>query len=270
MSNVSIQFLSDTHLEFRELPFDKLIKPPIIDPLTGTSKFADVVALLGDIADPTSAVYSRLIAWCAERFKIVLVVLGNHEYYTKNTAHTIQAIDSHVRHMCEVWPNVRLLQNETVQYQDVVFVGSTLWSYIPPEHNALIQGTMNDYKLIYDTPGTLLTAHKSSAMFVESMRFLERTICTNIKANLKTVVLTHHTPSFKETSAPCFTGKPGNHAFSSDLSAIHSPRAIRLWLCGHTHFNFHHNLEGYELVSNQYGYKNRCENGFLPNKVIYV
>ena len=67
-----IQVYSDLHLEFKGA---RAALPPIIPR-------APVVALLGDIGIPSLPSYEEFIFEMSDIFKQVLVVSGNHEYYS--------------------------------------------------------------------------------------------------------------------------------------------------------------------------------------------
>ena len=67
-----IQVYSDLHLEFNGA---RAALPPI-------KPCAPVVALLGDIGIPSMPSYEEFILEMSDMFKQVLVVSGNHEYYS--------------------------------------------------------------------------------------------------------------------------------------------------------------------------------------------
>ena len=71
-----------------------------------------------------------------------------------------------------------------------------------------------------------------------------------------------------KTSPPKYTGLPTTHAYSTKLDL---PRGIvRIWCAGHTHYNFHHWEEGYELLSNQHGYANNPGFGYKKDLKIML
>eukprot|EP00035_Acanthoeca_spectabilis_P018442 m.391573 g.391573 ORF g.391573 m.391573 type:complete len:313 (+) comp16760_c1_seq7:3989-4927(+) len=77
---LAIQIASDLHLEFYSSskgglpPFEEIIQPS-----------APVLALVGDISDEKGRqLYEAFLAEACGRFKTVVVVLGNHEFYSKH------------------------------------------------------------------------------------------------------------------------------------------------------------------------------------------
>jgi len=258
-NEVKLQIISDLHLEHRCLDFKDVLPP--------SSTRDTVLALLGDIGSPlTNATpFASFLRACSERYLMVLYVPGNHEYYN-HSGIDVASVNSSLEEMCRQFNNVHFLNNAIARFQDVCFIGSTLWSYVPLEHKVEVENYLNDYRLIWKSRDQRITVEDTNAEFEKSKAFIEGAVFDAIRNGLKPVVLTHHTPSFVGTSAPRFEGKPTTHAFSTKLSC--PTGTIRLWCCGHTHHNFHHSEEGYELISNQYGYGSSPITGFKNNFVI--
>lgn len=255
---VRIQLISDLHLEHRQ---DISNVPNMLEPC------ADVLALVGDIGSPYDPKLAAFIEWAAARWPTVLYVPGNHEYYSQHR-HTMTEIDHELNRICSKHPNVKLLINRCTDVGDVTFIGSTLWSWIPEEKTAYIQNYLNDFRLIYTDRG-LLTPADVRALYGGNVDFIQHSIKAAHERKRTVVVLTHHAPSLHETSAPEHTGKDSCYGFASSLSCLHDPTAIRLWCAGHTHHNFHHKKEGYELISNQVGYS-RPIKGYQRDFIIEV
>jgi hypothetical protein len=155
-----------------------------------------------------------------------------------------------------------------ITVHNVCFIGTTLWSHVPLEHKQEVENYLNDYKLIFKPGQQRITVEDTNVEFEKNKAFIENSVANALASGLKPIVLTHHTPSFVRTSAPRFEGKPTTHAFSTQLCC--PAGAIRLWCCGHTHFNFHHSAEGYELISNQYGYGKHPTVGYKKDLVIHL
>ena len=75
----------------------------------------------------------------------------------------------------------------------------------------------------------------------------------------RTVVITHHYPSFQST-APMYQQDLGSAAFGSDLE--HWMGRAALWVHGHTHSSFDYVLNGTRVVCNPRGYPLRRQGGF--------
>lgn len=251
---LTLQIASDIHLEKRLLPFEKILKPS-----------ADVLALVGDIGSPFVPSLEQFLGWCSARFVHVFYVPGNHEYYNEGGFDT-QHVNGLLRAMCERYPNVHFMYNTTVVVDGFAFIGSILWSHVPQEHKAEIERLMNDYRYIYKRPGVLVTVDDTNAEYQKNVAWLSDEVGRARVASQTPVVLTHHTPSFVRTSAPQYDGGVSKYAFSSKIAC--APGTVRLWCCGHTHYNFHHDEEGYELISNQFGYNTRGIAGYNSAKCI--
>lgn len=258
MGSIKLQIVSDLHLEHRPLEFDE-----VLTPCAG----ANVLALLGDIGSPISnaVVLEKFLRECSRRYERVLYVGGNHELYNHDGIDT-ETINASLERLCSQLGNVHFMNNNIITLGDVCFIGSTLWSHVPLEHKHEVENYLNDYRLIFKSNHNKITVEDTNAEFEKNKGFIENAVLNALNSGLKPVVLTHHTPSLYKTSAQRFVGKPTTHAFSTQLSC--PPGAIRLWCCGHTHFNFHHSAEGYELISNQYGYGNNPTAGYRKDLVI--
>ena len=239
---VTLQIASDLHLEHRGAIADYR---SIVEPR------ARVLALVGDIGSPFDPKLADFISYASANWSQVLYVPGNHEYYSSNHRMTMSEIERLLLAICSRHSNVRLLLNETFELDNVMFIGSTLWSFVPPEKWEFVQARLNDYNLIYTEAG-LLTPQLSNELFQTAVQFIQSSVNDARRRGKKAVVLTHHVPSTHETSPPQYVFS--HHGFATSLPANHDPGAIRLWCAGHTHHNFHHKKEGYELISNQLGY----------------
>ena len=71
-----LQYVSDIHLEMRNDTFPKII--PVI---AGRS----YLALVGDIGNPNLHIYDNFMAYHSKIFEHILILAGNHEYYSGNT-----------------------------------------------------------------------------------------------------------------------------------------------------------------------------------------
>mmetsp|Transcript_135059 Transcript_135059/g.431571 ORF Transcript_135059/g.431571 Transcript_135059/m.431571 type:complete len:391 (+) Transcript_135059:51-1223(+) len=152
-----VQVASDLHLEFYEElpPFSQILQPA-----------APVLALLGDISalgHPRGIkVYEQFLEECCQHFDLVLLLAGNHEFYS-NTASkkTAQDILAYLRGLSASNPKLLVLENDSVDVEGVKIAGTTLWSAIP-EHQTVagakalgkdivktVEFSMNDYRLSY-------------------------------------------------------------------------------------------------------------------------
>ena len=210
-------------------------------------------------------------------FQYVLVIPGNHEYYGASR----RRVDSKIDEICAACPTRNLinLNCRSFDLEGYRFLGCTLWSFVPPENEAAVMRSLNDYRLIKDDEtGQLITTATTNRWHFEQKGWLaheiagireEMTKCQST-CDKGVVVLTHHAPSTRGTSAPRFEGSACNCAFSTDLHSLMGP-PVKVWAFGHTHFSSDQMINGTRVVSNQLGYCRMQEPaGFQPNFVLHV
>ena len=228
-----IQYISDLHLT-NQIP--KIVTN------------AEVIAILGDVGDPFDRIYSEFLYRMSNQFKLVLLVAGNHEFYT----HTIPKTIAQLRKVVSHFHNVVFLNNEAIIYEGVVFAGTTLWSNILDEDAHGI----NDFKKIRN-----FGVEDFRELHYESVNFIKDILQRPFE---QVVILTHHAPH------RAFNGNYTTHlsAFSTDLNQfIQDP--VKAWLCGHTHVNLEITVNWVKLGSNCLGYSFE-KTFFDPGKYIEI
>lgn len=247
----TLQPLSDLHLEFYKS------HPPTVEVV------GDYVALCGDIGRPRMDSYRTLLNDISSQCKGVLVVLGNHEYWSANHIHST-TVDA-ARKVCSEFSNVYFLHNSSVTLEGIRFLGCPLWTHIPDDAYSFAKDSMNDYWCIrfFNGQRTLpISPHMTSAWHKESVDFLERELSTSSEP---TVVLTHHLPVETTDKHPCY---------GTDLRErlLYPYPHLKLWVHGHNH-QFRDEMVGksggggVRLVSNAFGYKGETT-GYDPHFVV--
>jgi hypothetical protein len=236
-----IQYASDFHLEF----YDKQVFPSLLRPS------AHILALAGDIGQPTHPLYSAFFDWAHDKWDHIFVVAGNHEFYNKkhflkwetSPPETMESRLELCRALCGQWRNIHFLEKDSVHLEEynTTFLGTTLWTHIPREKAGAALHMVNDYNYIAkkDSLGkpTRFSPYDSAALHDESVQWLNARIHECEETNKNVVVLTHHLPS-QMLIPPKYKDHPSNLCFVSSLDdMIRYP--IRAWICGHSH----HQLE---------------------------
>jgi len=246
MFNFKFQLLSDIHLEFSKT-LENL--PPI-------PNVAPYLFLVGDIGYPSKESYSKFLFEQSTRFKAVLVLAGNHEFY--NT--TYQRGKRDIFNICQQRKNLYFMDKNSLLIDGVRILGTTLWSFVPDEHTRTISMSLNDYFSIYfeesDSPESnkhRLTVAETNAFHSQELTWLKEEIEKASKAEEPVIVLTHHAPSFRNTSNPKHNGSPVSHAFQTDLESM-LKKPLLAWCFGHTHYSSDQKINGVRVVSNQVGY----------------
>jgi predicted phosphodiesterase len=257
---VSIQVLSDIHLELRQAKAEPPL-PPVLAP---------VLALVGDIGAPRLDSYRRLLESTSRAYEDVFVIAGNHEYYHSRTTH--HAIAASLQNLCSAFDNVHFLDNESHTVDGVRFIGSTLWSYVPKGDERLVESSINDYKRVqrptYDfKSGTMRTSHATvsytNRLHEAAVHFIEGELARD--SETPTVILTHHAPSFRSVHAE-YEGSPLNSAYATDLERIATRAPVIAWFHGHMHRAARYTLgeRGVLVACNPMGYPGEANTGYDP------
>jgi Icc-related predicted phosphoesterase len=249
---MKIQVLSDLHLEF--IPFQPLITD------------ADVVVLAGDIHLGTEG-----LQWAKEIFtdKIVIYVLGNHEYYY----HTTPTLIHQLRQLA-IHSQVHVLENESIEIEGVKFFGCTLWTDFKlwgnVEAAALnAQSIMTDYYRIKISPALrMLQASDTASFHAHSIKWLSHELKL-AKTSSKKVVVTHHAPSSRSLPA-IFRSDLIGAALVSPLDEFIEDFDIDVWVHGHVHKTLDYQIGKTRIVCNPRGYPRERLSTFNPDWVIEV
>ena len=201
---------------------------------------------------------------CA-KYKKVFYVMGNHEHYHGKFWKTYNELK-------RVLPeNITLLENESFEYEGVLFVGATLWTDMnkgDPLLLAQIGSYMHDYKYItyhypqynaYHKMRPIDTVH----LHIASKRFIEDTVKANEDKPI--VVITHMAPSYESVNEK-YKGEWSNGAYCSELSNwILDYPCIKAWVHGHVHDPVDYMIGETRVLCNPRGYLPWEDgNGFDP------
>ena len=235
---MTIQYCSDLHLEFEENA-DFLRENPL-------KPVGEVLLLAGDIV-PFAQMkkHSGFFDFVSDNFETVYWLPGNHEYYHFDLAEKCGALNEKIRN------NVFLVNNHSVQHEDVQLIFSTLWSRISPPKQIKIQRKMNDFRLIKYN-GKPFTPSDYNKLHLESKVFLQDAL--QKKKTRKAVVVTHHVPTFRMYPKQ-YLGDILNEAFAVELAEMIEASSADYWIYGHHHQAIPEFKIGNTcLVTNQLGY----------------
>ncbi len=239
-----VRLVSDIHLEFGK------DWEPIVPELPEDSESVLVVA--GDIDTGLDA--CEFLQQVAHRFLHTIYVLGNHEFYGGNDLHLLPG---QVREGLADFPNITLLENETLVVGNVRFLGTTLWTDMANENPTImliVERGMADYGQIKKNGGERIFAPDTIAVHKLAVKFLEEALPKEHDG--PTIVVTHHLPSFQSVH-PMFH-RPGvnaiNPGFYSSLDGLMVDNDIAYWFHGHTHATVEYEIEGTRVRMNPLGY----------------
>lgn len=258
---MKIRYMSDLHIEFEEIKIGKM-----------EGEEEQVLVLAGDIAPITPAyqdIFLTLLNDVTSRFKAVIHVCGNHEYYRTR-------IDKAERILMEYqdeYENFHFLQNDYRTIDDVTFIGATLWTDMSGNDltvSQLAKSMMNDYRVITKKDGSnfrKLDPVDTISIHHQSKNYIFGSLEPDFD---KTVVVTHHAPSF-QSIGESFKGSPLNGAYATDLEEKIEEIGPDIWIHGHIHNTVDYTIGKTNVLTNPRGYakftvpENRS---FLDTKII--
>lgn len=224
--------------------------------------------LAGDIGPGTE--HKDFILELCEKFKFVVYVPGNHEFYRGE----YWEVQSKWRLISENVNNLYYLDNDYLDIEDVRIIGSTLWTdMLNNDPIAKVNCSMGvaDYKAILIDDGVqkrLLEPDDTIKFHKKSREFIENTLKNT--TDKKVIVVTHHLP-LPALNHPNFYNSSINGAFYSDLGEITNSYDIDYWIYGHSHYSCDLTVCETRFLSNPRGYsflKDSQENPFFDKNLI--
>lgn len=245
---MKILILSDLHLEFGYffIPDEE-------------NEDETVVVLAGDVSPvKNEQTYKDFINNTCNRFKKVIWIMGNHEFYGANftTALTkvLKATHNH--------KNLHIVEKETVIIDNVAFVCATLWTNFDNNNQITMYDAglwMNDYNKIRTGPKYEPWQRKLKPLdtlvdYNSAVRYIFPEIVKQKEAGKKVVVVTHHLPSFKSIPKE-FRNDSLNGAYASELFEDIMDTQPDIWCHGHTHSSSDYMIGNTRIICNPRGYK---------------
>lgn len=241
--SIKIQVISDLHLEFL-----KAIPKIFRSKFSQKPQFvqAPYLFLAGDIGHPKldRGIWLQFINLCEQFYDKIFYVSGNHEAYGSEYYETIDTI----KKVFESKPKFVFLERGVVsELGPYKVVGCTLWSDV----NKVGFASLNDgaYIKIKSNDSIVNLSHKDVLEFYEKDKeWLESQV------DEKTIVMTHHLPSFKFIAEQYKTYRYDNlnTGFASELDSI--LLRSKAWIYGHTHYGSIKQINNTMCICNPYGY----------------
>ncbi len=207
-----IQFLSDLHPEVNG------VLPKIIP-------IAPVLIIAGDCtlgADGYER-FEEFIRYCSSKWKTVIYVPGNHDFYHGKTKQTMFEIELMYNKIFYRYPNTYYLNNRTIVIGDIAYIGSCLWANVPSSYT-------EDYHNILRDDGVPLTSVDVTDMNSYSIHYISEMLkSTEV---YRKICITHFPPIQRAWNPLKYSVSP---YFENNLEYLMSN--VLLWIFGHTHYS---------------------------------
>lgn len=217
---------------------------------------APFLVLAGDVGrlNDCDAFRGFLNTQC-KQFRKVFLILGNHEFFGVPRAQGL-VLAVRLQNEESLKDGLFVMNRKRVDLAGVTILGCTLQSHVPDDAMAIVAQKINDFRHIGEW-----TVADHNAEHAKDVDWLKKEIRiirqVEDASQRKILVVTHHAPAVRGTSAPANEGNPWSSAFSTDLLGQHdgSPLDdVQYWVFGHTHYCSESTRGNVRLVSNQRGY----------------
>lgn len=244
---MKFRIMSDVHLDFCYIGGVDL---PVLDDDAST-----ILLVPGDICEGNNtALLTEFLVMMSNRFKEVIFVLGNHDYYMTDMFTHVQRI----KELTENFHNVTFLHRSTrpKEFPDThtVIIGATLWTNFNNEETfALLDASryMSDYTCIrYD--GEPLRSYHILDEHIADLEYIKYQLKQYEGWN--TIVITHHAPSPLSITER-YKGDFTNAYFVSDLHDIINEYNPYIWIHGHVHSSHDYLIDSTRVICNPVGYR---------------
>lgn len=248
-----IQILSDVHFDHGHVP-----------PKLSSDASVDLIIVAGDISNGGYNI-EKFFEYINLHTKVeVLVVLGNHDYYSKNR--TFEESVSFYKSVASYFDGIHVLDREIFVKDGVRFLGTTLWTDYDDRRDEVSSiVSMPCFRSIVKD-----SDEGSKRVFVDSTDIIDQYLMNvgflekNIDNSCKNVVITHHIPTFNYVN-PKFGKSSINGAFCTDLNNMIMDKNPDIWICGHTHDHFTGQIGNCRIYCNPWGYPFEKSTGYVQN-----
>ena len=239
---MKIQYLSDLHLEFHQDKGAAFLNEIVHE--------ADILVIAGDLGIFKDM--NRAFKFLSKKYKHIIYVAGNHEYYHSGPEETHELLNS-----CKAkFKNLHWLDNSAIEIKGQRFIGGTGW--FPYRMDNLIHKCkLADFSYIRGFEPWVYEKNKD---FVNLLY-------DNLTKN--DIIVMHHLPSYNSVPA-IFMHSELNRFFVCDITDLMLGREPRAVIHGHTHTSCTYKLEDTKILCNPFGYAHSVNKEFNNNAVLEV
>ncbi|MHB8919414.1 MAG: metallophosphoesterase [Halothiobacillus sp.] len=253
---MKLLLISDIHLT-------RIFDPLGAIPYSGLESLGreDVLCLAGDVDDGPSGMNEHLKHLREFTDAVIVAVMGNHDFYGRMLSHGTP--DEARAGLPE---RVHILENQSLTVGDVRILGCTLWTDADRGWVTGNANSMPDFSEIYSTDPSEVFIHIDEMLAVNqiSKEWLAAELAKPFEG--KTVVMTHHAPSFK-SQHPKHEGSPISGFFCCDVEYLIEAYRPLLWLHGHLHDPVDYVIGQTRIVSNPRGDFGERDPNYAPKLI---
>ena len=197
------EYISDTHMNWWKYDSVQL--------MTLFPGLAPTLILAGDIGDPDEPTLYRILDIVVKKYKTVIYVPGNHEFYLRepNSKKTPASVLAWFQSLESKWPNFHFLYRKTMVLDDVRIIGATCWTTSPKETE---------------------WAHMISEEGRKDREFIEQVLSRSKEPCL---VVTHYPPTLKVLTSD-YSDKISQYDYAQSLEYMFR-YPLHTWIFGHVH-----------------------------------
>ena len=257
-----IREMSDLHLEICNF---------FVPPMVGDE---DTILLLsGDIfcMHYRGADVNTFLTDTASRFRKVLMIPGNHEYYKSTLEEFSPKFNAWLSETGI--GNMHMLDMGSITIDDVAFIGATLWTDVNkgnPYSKMVIEGGMNDYDKIRTQKGGYrkIRANDTALLHMLHKRYIFEQVAEYRAIGVrKTVVMSHHAPSQLSVHEK-YRGNELNAGYYSNMEYKIMDLGPDIWFHGHCHDSFSYELGATNVYCNPRGYSNLMNRNLMNSLML--
>lgn len=259
---MKIRYMSDLHNEFYRYEnkhgrskYDKY-------QIQQTKDDSETTLILAGDIDVSKFVKYSLESY-SQRFKYVIYVAGNHDYWNENLNKHIPKLKEMINYFGV--DNVHILEKSSITLDGVTFVGGTLWTDFGKQNPLAMMDASNimaDYRKIRFGPQ--YKKLRPSHLLSEHIECTQAILKVAEQNPEKLVVVTHHAPSYMSMDPMFSHSTISNMYYYSELTELLEHDKITHWIHGHTHCAQDYVLHGCRVMCNPCGYIGEGETGFDP------
>jgi predicted phosphodiesterase len=241
--------LSDLHLERNPREYATF-------EFSATAPYLILAGDIGNVADPG---FQHFLLRAALVYVGVVFILGNHEPFGLTHKEALRRS----RAIAAKAPNLYFLENGSVQLDDTLVLGTTLFSHLPVNCIVRVLQNMADFRYINGwSPLQHNKAYLSALDWLCKFPYPE---------NGKLLVVTHHAPTTENVSDPKYTDPAMAHAFATELKEGTFWPRVNAWIYGHTHYNPGERMhDGVRLITNMRGYTHEGVENYKADAVFSI